>query len=95
MLENVNLLDDQAVYWRTTRGQQELRAGSRNLSKSERRLLGMVTGVTSVRALMNMGLDAIDIRVAVPHLLILGLIAAVRDQTSVLITGQRDEHERN
>ena len=83
MTKNIEILDDQAVFGRTTRGQQELLAGSRGLSRTERRFLGMETGFTQVQVLLDMGLDLSDVGFAVSRLLKLGLIEQVKPDPPV------------
>lgn len=77
MVDSIELLDDQAIYKRTNRGQGELLAASRPLTRTQRRLLAVVTGLTPVSILLDMGFDAADARDGFSTLLALGLIEPV------------------
>lgn len=76
MTYDIAAFDDHAVYRRTPKGQQKLFDGSRDLSRTERRLLGMVTAFTEVRVLLDLGLDLTEVRNAVSKLVRLGLIVS-------------------
>lgn len=54
MNPSIRFLDDQAVYRRTPAGQRELLDPKSKLSAIERRLLGVVTGHTPLRVLLDM-----------------------------------------
>lgn len=58
----LDMFNDEAVYRRTAKGQHDLLVGSRDLSRLERRFLGVVTGFTSLRVLMDMGFGEGDVR---------------------------------
>jgi len=80
----VNWLADEAVYRRTMSGKLELLSVKSALTATERRSLAMVTGRTPLRTLLDMGIDAPDIGVAIRALVSQGLIEAVgsvRDET--------------
>lgn len=70
-------INDQAVYRRTAVGQHELLVGSHHLNRQERRFLGVVTGFTSLRVLMDMGFSEDVVRGTVHKLLDLGLVELV------------------
>lgn len=76
---DIDLLNDQAVYRRTMRGQQELLSACRVLTRTERRLLAVVTGLTPVRILLDMGFDATDARVGFATLIEMGLVESVSE----------------
>lgn len=79
MTDDIVALDDLAVFRRTAKGQAELLGGSKDLTRTERRLLGMVTGFTEVRVLLDLGLDLTDVRNAVSKLVQLGLLVSEQE----------------
>jgi hypothetical protein len=72
------LLDDQAVYRRTSAGQRELTDRHSRLSALERRFLGAVTGHTPLRVLLDLGLDGPGIGDAILSLAAHGLVRLER-----------------
>ena len=83
---SVALLADEAIYQRTLAGQHELTARRGRLSSLERRFLGAVTGYTSLRVLLDLGLDQPGIREAIVSLLARGLVRLVNDPYLVAIS---------
>jgi hypothetical protein len=72
------LLDDQAVYRRTSAGQRELTDRHSRLAPLARRFLGAVTGHTPLRVLLDLGLDAPGIGDAILSLAAHGLVRLER-----------------
>lgn len=63
---NINAaLDDQAIYRRTAAGQRELVDPNGLLSPIERQFLGIVTGLTPLRVLLDLGVDRAGISTAI------------------------------
>lgn len=71
------LLDDGAVYKRTPAGQAALLSTTRQLSSLEHRFLGVVTGYTPLRVLMDMSFDEPGIAQAITRLVERRLIVMV------------------
>ena len=58
-------LDDQAIYRRTAAGQRELVDPNGLLSPVERQFLGIVTGLTPLRVLLDLGVGRAGIGPAI------------------------------
>ena len=71
---SVALLADEAIYQRTLAGQHELTDRHGRLTRLERRFLSAVTGYTSLRVLLDLGLDQPGIREAIVSLVARGLV---------------------
>lgn len=76
-LEQNNLFNDNAVHRRTPSGQAALLSRSRELSRVEKRFLGVVTGLTPLRVLLDMGFDDPALAPAISRLAELGYIEIV------------------